>query len=224
MTLHGVNDATLDKQVIRNWWRTYPEANIGIATGKPLLVLDVASGHQAMGSLVKLANIFGRPPETLAVKTGSGGRHYYLETEQDLAGAVNFAGFEGIDVRARGDYVIAPPSMHISGQSYSFARGSVLLAKAPVWLEDLLITVESPSVSLHRSPKTAGQWVSWAIDWARVGNRNQLGFVLARRLRDIGLTRDEALAAMMEYVARTPAGDHPYTQWEAENSVRQTYK
>ena len=42
-TAHGFKDATADAHQIRRWWRRWPDANIGIPTGKAsgLLVLNV---------------------------------------------------------------------------------------------------------------------------------------------------------------------------------------
>src|SRR5689334_1889561 len=48
---HGFYDATTDMQLIEDWWRRYPGANIGIRTGAPsgLLIIDVDPRHD--GSL-----------------------------------------------------------------------------------------------------------------------------------------------------------------------------
>ncbi len=37
-TQKGVKEATCDRQQIKEWWRRYPDANVGIATGDGLLV------------------------------------------------------------------------------------------------------------------------------------------------------------------------------------------
>jgi hypothetical protein len=82
---------------------------------------------------------------------------------------VALGGFEGVDVRARGGYVIAPPSRHISGRSYFFTREDVPIAKAPSWLEELLTPPERPVVGSYKGDKTAAEWLAWAIDrqgWA----------------------------------------------------------
>ena len=42
-TRRGLKDATIDEQTIRQWWRTWPDANVGIVTGarSGLLVIDI---------------------------------------------------------------------------------------------------------------------------------------------------------------------------------------
>jgi hypothetical protein len=40
-TEHGVKDATTDEALIKKWWKRWPEANIGIALGDGVFVLDV---------------------------------------------------------------------------------------------------------------------------------------------------------------------------------------
>src|ERR1700683_4275215 len=62
-TLRGRNDATTDRKIIKAWWREWPDANIGIATGSEsgLAVLDCddhKGGIVALGELRK-----GRPAE-----------------------------------------------------------------------------------------------------------------------------------------------------------------
>lgn len=47
----GCHAATTDPETIEQWWRTYPDANIGIATGKVsgLIVVDVDAGEGKTG-------------------------------------------------------------------------------------------------------------------------------------------------------------------------------
>src|SRR4051794_41771149 len=40
-TRHGVVDATTDAERIRRWWAAWPAANLGLATGSPLIIVDV---------------------------------------------------------------------------------------------------------------------------------------------------------------------------------------
>ena len=41
-TRHGVRDITTDLEQITIWWRQWPNANVGIATGQPSGLHDVA--------------------------------------------------------------------------------------------------------------------------------------------------------------------------------------
>jgi hypothetical protein len=122
-TTHGFKDATTDAATIRAWWGRWPDANIGIATGarSSLVVLD--EDPKRGGDLSALEQHFGSLPETLEAITGSPGRHLYfaypgtyLPSRRDAFGPQ----FSGLDIRADGGYVIAPPSLHPSGRRYTW--------------------------------------------------------------------------------------------------------
>jgi putative DNA primase/helicase len=76
-TRNGVKDATTDRTIIKAWWRRWPDANIGIATGPTsgIFVLDV-DGNAGKASLAELQAEHGRLPKTVTVKTGKG-RHLF---------------------------------------------------------------------------------------------------------------------------------------------------
>lgn len=124
---------------LQEWFRRWPNANIGIVTGtlSGLIVLDVDSRHGGDRSLKRLVDVHGSLPRTIQVVTGGGGRHHYFSH-----GGVeihNRAGIApGIDVRAQGGYVVAPPSIHPNGRPYVWVEGndprSVSPAPFPRWL------------------------------------------------------------------------------------------
>jgi len=76
-TLHGVKDASIDPKQIRSWWTSWPDANIGIATGPPsgLLVLDV-DGAVGRKSLTDLIKEYGLPKTRFSFtgRTGKDGK------------------------------------------------------------------------------------------------------------------------------------------------------
>jgi len=77
LTQHGVDDATTDEELIINWWRLWPDANIGIATGPSgLAVLDVDAKSGGLDSFREL-HTRGRITETIHTFTGGGGVHLY---------------------------------------------------------------------------------------------------------------------------------------------------
>ncbi|MEU4244294.1 bifunctional DNA primase/polymerase, partial [Actinoplanes sp. NPDC026619] len=112
---HGLRDASMRSQVIRAWWRRWPHANIGLATGTVLDVCDIDTGAGLTAVLDLLGVI--RPPGPL-VRTGSGWHLWFA------AGGLpsRVALLPGVDWRGRGGLVVAPPSVHASGVSYRFQQ------------------------------------------------------------------------------------------------------
>ena len=144
---HGLTDATTDAATIRQWWQKWPEANIGIATGAGLLVLDV-DGDSAAESLRELEREYGDLPPTATVRTGRpGGEHRYYQLPAGVA-VRNASGKtlgKGLDVRGDGGYVCAPPSVHVTGRRYDRLPGCPrTMTEAPGWLLALLARRDEP--------------------------------------------------------------------------------
>ncbi len=120
----GFRSATTDTETITDWWTIKPNANIGIATGAVsgivVIDVDIGPGKEGLASLAELECRFSPIPKTVTVRTGGGGWHFYLKAP--LCDIKNSAGklARNIDVRGDGGYVIAPPSMHISGNRYNW--------------------------------------------------------------------------------------------------------
>jgi hypothetical protein len=114
-TRNGFYDGTTDKVTIEKWWETWPDANIGIVTGIPsgLVVFDADSNEAER--LIQNNGI----PITPQVQTGKGVHHYLEHPGDRISCLVNSK--LGLDVRADGGYVVAPPSLHESGKRYVWA-------------------------------------------------------------------------------------------------------
>ncbi len=107
-----------------DWFRTCPDAGIGIVTGavSGLVVLDVDVRHGGDAALQRLEREHGRLPTTLECRTGGGGHHlYFAHPGRLVRNKVGLAA--GIDLRADGGYVVAPPSLHASGLRYVWVDG-----------------------------------------------------------------------------------------------------
>jgi putative DNA primase/helicase len=145
-TPNGVKGATTDPTVIKAWFNKWPDANIGIATGRRsgILVLDV-DGDVGKESLKELQAEHGCLPKTVTVKTGKGRHRYFLCGDDWVKNSVGKLG-KGIDVRGDSGYVVAPGSIHVSGTHYRFVDGrgldEIKIARAPRWLLGL-VTAEA---------------------------------------------------------------------------------
>ena len=98
---HGCKQASCDPRVIKHWWHCVDYANIGVATGDGLVVLDVdprANGDQTLGDLEAK---HGGLPRSWRVITGGGGEHIYFRSCAPIGCSASQIG-PGLDVRARG--------------------------------------------------------------------------------------------------------------------------
>jgi hypothetical protein len=169
-TARGLHDATHDPVVIAGWWQRWPTANVAVRTGAAsgLVVLDVDPDHGGLASLVELQRTQGGLPPSPAVRTGSGGRHYWFAHPGDHVR--NSAGLlgPGLDIRGDGGYVIAPPSIHAAGDRYLWTS-EVPLAPAPGWLlaryreQDREHRLARPAEAQYR-PHPVGGWAAAAFE------------------------------------------------------------
>ena len=129
---------------IERWFEQWPDANIGIVTGQisNLVVLDIDPRHGGDESLADLTRRFDSLPPTLTARTGGGGRHFYFAAPADPIPIRSRVGLApGVDVRAEGGMVVAPPSIHPSGQRYGWIPGkdaNTDLAPLPSWVVRLI--------------------------------------------------------------------------------------
>jgi hypothetical protein len=107
--------------------RKHPQANIGIAAGAGIIVLDI-DGPKGAKSLESLGLSF----RTGEVRTGRG-RHYYFKG----TGRTKISLLPGLDLKANG-YVVAPPSRHQSGRIYQLKRPLDSLQPVPAKITTLL--------------------------------------------------------------------------------------
>ena len=130
----GFNSATWDPNQIRQWWWKSPNANVGVATEKSNLVvvdIDVKNGKDGRPAVAD-KDLSG----SLHVTTPHNGFHYWYKMPKDreIQSGSNLYGFDGLDIRARGAYIIAPPSI-VDSKEYLVTEGDIEhIAYAPDWL------------------------------------------------------------------------------------------
>ena len=104
------DEATANPQTIKQWWSMWPDADICIATGNGLLVidLDIKGNEDGTKELFEWCSRNGTMPPTAVVKTKSGGQHHYYFVQGTYQNSRGF--YPGIDIRSDGGYVVVPPS------------------------------------------------------------------------------------------------------------------
>ncbi|SRR5579871_3853177 len=195
-TPHGLKDATKDLAIIENWWTRWPEANIGVCTGRAsgLVALDVDPRHQGNESLYEVVEKYRDLPNTVESKTGGGGKHIFFRRpsrEAHVGNKANLGDWPGLDVRADGGYVVAPPSLHASGGTYQwepfFAPGEAELAPTPEWLLKLIEGKKGKQDTGEPTPKDNS---------IPEGNRNDALFRVACSMRHKGMGKEAIQAAL----------------------------
>ena len=110
------NKTTTDPEQIKRWWHHWPSANVAIATGGGLIVVDIDFGRGGAHSIRGLGEKH-QIPTTPTVKTPGPGCHLYFQNiGAEMGNKENL--LPGLDLRGAGGYVIAPPSVHPNGGIY----------------------------------------------------------------------------------------------------------
>lgn len=114
-TVHGVDDAVTDADLIERWWADGKAHNAAIAIPPGVIVVDVDPRNGGVDTLRSLVSKLGAFPATPVAETRDGGLHVWLRTRLP-ANQINTKGLgPGIDVKKYGNgkfggYVVAPPS------------------------------------------------------------------------------------------------------------------
>ena len=179
-----------DAEHVAHLWDETPNANIGIVAGtSSLLILDFDTTDalhkfttQADTATLKLLK---RSP---SVKTGRG-IHIYLEDPTGgYSPSVGKNGQSGVDIRAGVSYVVAPPSNHANGTTYTWRRYPTTPPEPPTpWLDAYI-----------RERYDAPARIYEVGDQIIEGNRNEALTSIAGTMRRRGLTEQAIRAALIE--------------------------
>jgi hypothetical protein len=198
-TRKGLNDAARDQEKIAEWWKRWPDANIGVATGNAsgIVVLDL--DDPASPDLQRLEEAFPGLFETLISET-SRGRHYWYKSNGigPVKNSVKRLG-EGIDVRGDGGYVVAPPSKHASGFEYRWMNQREPAAFPPQLGRrkvQSMVAATTPT-RLFGPVQVAAKVVAEAPEGERNHTLNRQTFFLGVQVKNGELREDQIAAAML---------------------------
>lgn len=116
------------KEEIKKWFSQWPKANVGIVTGgiSGVFVVDCDSQEAYEKIQAMLPECF----LTAIVKTPRGYHLYFAyASEKTISNAAGI--LPGVDVRAEGGYIIAPPSINGEGKAYQWMEGLSIFEVGP---------------------------------------------------------------------------------------------
>src|SRR5882672_6117384 len=196
----GCLDATDDENVIADWDRKYPNANIGIACGSPsaCMVIDLDPRNGSDDSLARLAGRKQTFPPTVMAQTANGGRHLYYAFEPLLKNSKSVLA-PGIDVKTTGGYVVAPPSILEGNRHYKWLNVPLgdSFPRLPRWAYEALKPKPQPVIVFNKdaAPKDIKPLVTF-VSQAGEGHRNNILFCAACRAVETGQLSPTAEATL----------------------------
>jgi hypothetical protein len=204
---NGHLDATRDRAQIEAWWTQEPFANIGLALGKDAgvfaLDVDVRASTNGEETLRRHELEHGALPPTVEVITPSTGRHLYFRMPAHDVPCGNGRLGIGLDIKATGGYVVAPPSYVVEKSYRGFYRLSVDSAKrfaeAPKWLLEL---------TAAKGPKPSEYWAE-TVKGVDEGTRHETVVSWAGKLVRMGINCADVRDFLMwlDSRCRPPKGD-----------------
>ena len=218
LTEHGFTDASTDPSRVTSWWRRWPQANIGLATGLAggfdVLDIDVHPGGSGFPALRRARQAGLVDGWAVLIRSPSGGVHLYFPVDPVREQRSWALPQRHVDFRGAGGYVIASPSRIIT------ERGAVrryrLIAAGrdpqPVEAGELRRLLDPPrprrrvrpGVSLAGgSGERLGTWLAVQAE----GNRNRALFWAACRQAEAGIPQDEARHLLGSAAERTGLGE-----------------
>ena len=238
--------ASSDPATVDSLWKDATgkpgDFNIGIATGRGLVVVDYDTKHDKPG--LKFRDFFDAQglPRSVRVLTPSGGVHVYLNhPEFVVIGSSQSKLGNGVDTRCHNGYVVAPGSviMDDAGElrEYQWQAGPHHrqdVAASPHWFTQQLTqhshinaerTKTQPLVDLDSDSALhmARDYLASAPEAIEGEHGDYTTYKVAARLKDLGLSMDMALDLMLTVWNETKAHP-PWSERELANKVTNAFQ
>lgn len=158
MTPQGFHDASADEEQVKAWWAKWPTANIGVPTGDEFDVVDIDGAAQAWTEFTATHKM----PEHYGVAMSgrsTGGFHYYCRPGGRKTVPSGKNGLpKGVEIKGAGGYVVAPPSLHVSGATYRWIKELSTEVHGedpwPEWYDRITAKPERPRERIEFTPLT----------------------------------------------------------------------
>lgn len=217
---HGFHEASTDHRQIDRWWSWLPSANIGLATGDRVDVLDIdvhtsGTGFTHLRDLLDagLANQWAH-----AVRTPSGGLHLYYPSDPARPQRNWSREAAHIDFRGTGGYIVAAPSqITVAGQPRQYTPVGAGYPGRPLEADRIreLLTPAGPVIPQQRQPEESlhgyGDRIGGWLDRYEGSDPSGALFWSACRLVETGADELDSYAHLAEPAAKLGLTDRELT-------------
>lgn len=202
--------ASNDPKQIRKWYLAYPGCNWGVSLKKSKLVVpdvDTKPGKDGQATLDKLELEHGPMPDTLTVRTPSGGLHYYYEEANGIKHQMRVNAF-GKDIDST-NYTLVPGCWLVDSaiQNYEIVNDKPV-APTPAWFGEYLadrvavVADQTPAVDLDTQAV-----IERAKEYLRDDAKPSIQFkngeftllMTAAALKDMGISQETAIELLVDY-------------------------
>jgi hypothetical protein len=194
--------ASNDLAKLKEWDANYHGSNWGVALKRSRLIVpdvDIRAGKIGGDTLNDLETRHGRLPNTLTVRSPSGGRHYYFTETNIVKHQMRVSAF-GPDVDST-NYVLLPGCRLTTGGAYTIINDAPI-APAPDWLAEYLR--ESDDTEVEQIPQVELEQdanMAWAIQFLThdakpsvQGRNGEFALLMAAAaLKDHGISQRTAI-------------------------------
>lgn len=161
--------ASTDTQTVAQWWRTWPDANVGMLAGErngfSVLDVDMKGGKDGVATLADLGFPDIAALSSFRVQTPNGGWHLYFRHDPRLKNSVSEIG-PGLDVRTSGGLVMAPGSFK-GGACYRVVTGPLDIDTLPSFPDALIPAVQPERDVVAPVSEASEAQCKWAKDHLR---------------------------------------------------------
>jgi hypothetical protein len=226
---NGHTDATTDTGQIDEWWYAWPDANVATVpglSGWAVIDLDPPDGQDNWRALAEAHDAVAETlVETWTLRSPRGGLHLYFRGH--LPPSVGKLAAH-VDVRGDDSYVLLPPSETTDGV-YTVEQDSDV-ALLPEWIAPALAALKREPVAarpgveldLELNVARARRWLKQQPALREKSGADEAVYVRACKLRELGVSRETALALLDELLDITPRDERfpAFIERKVDNAYR----
>lgn len=176
------------EKTVSDWFQDHKDGGLALLTGpvSQVIVLDL-DGKEAIERIKQTYSI----PKTWIAETRKG-MHLYFKWSPGInvsTTIVALAGMQGVDLRGRGGYVVAPPSYGVYKWLPGYSPWEIGLSEIPEWLKSL-INKHNEKLGATGKRELGAGWLSELLEGVGSGQRHAAfiklaGYYLSRMPSDI---------------------------------------